>query len=359
VKRVRLLATALALVVAVPATAHAANTRVVVAGPEGDAIATRLRKELTAMGFEPVRVDGAAGCARGAIAAWIDEMKASGAACSDGTAASVWIVSPSGLRRADVVTPREGEEHAPDVVAVRAAEIARASLELPNGEPDAAPLATPPAAPLPPSQPPQWTADGRTDADTGVLFGAKKKPKAAVAVRTPLFTLSTGVAALMGADVTAPALDTEFEVRVTRYLAISTRAALTFDGATVSSARSSVRVAPSIFGVGPIVPLASADSFLIPRLGGGVGAVWLRSSPVIDTLRFASDRVVGPDAVTDPMAYLNASISMRVGGAFRLAFEGLLGASAHRLVVRAEGEHMAYWGQPFGSLAMRGELMFK
>lgn len=346
-----LLATAVAL--ALPATAHAGNTRVVVAGPEGDPIAARLRKELTAMGFEPVRVDDAAGCSKQALAAWVEEMKASAAACSDGTAASVWTASPSGLHITDVASPRDGDEHAPDVVAVRAAEIARASLELPSNEPE--------RAPLPPSQPPTWTTEGPAGADTSVLLGNKKKPTRP-APKTPAFTLSTGAAALMGADVTAPALDTEFEVRVTKGLAISTRAALTFDGAMVSSARNRVRVAPSIFGIGPIVPLAASDAFLIPRLGGGVGIVWLRSSPVVTDLVDLFNQTAttsAPDSVTSPMAYVNGTFSMRVGGPVRLAFEGLLGTSAHRLVVRAEGEHMAYWGQPFGSIAMRAEVMFR
>jgi hypothetical protein len=358
------IAITIALVLTMTSTAQAGNTRVVVAGPEGDPIATRLRKELTAMGFEPLRVDDAAGCERGAIAAWVDEMKAAGAACSDGTTASVWVVSPSGLRKADVVTARDGEDHAPDVVAVRAAEIARASLELPSGEPASA-AKSPAAAPVPPSSPPSppptWTTDGPSDADTAVLLG-RKKPARAPAPRTPAFTLSTGVSALMGADVTAPALDSEIELRIVRTLALSARAALTFNGATVSTSRNAIRVAPSIFGIGPVVPLSATDSFLIPRLGGGVGVAWLRSSALVPAFTSFDSSGTSPtatDSIVSPIAYLTAAVSMRVGGPFRLAFEGLLGTSAHRMVVRSEGEHIAYWGQPFGSLAMRGELLFR
>jgi len=29
------------------------------------------------------------------------------------------------------------------------------------------------------------------------------------------------------------------------------------------------------------------------------------------------------------------------------------------MVVRDQGAHIAYWGQPFGTLAMRGEVMFR
>jgi hypothetical protein len=59
------------------------------------------------------------------------------------------------------------------------------------------------------------------------------------------------------------------------------------------------------------------------------------------------------------MAFLSGAMSMRVGGPLRLTLEGLIGTSAHRMVVRSQGEDIAYWGQPFGTVALRGELMFR
>ncbi len=339
------IASAVAVTLASPGVAHAANTRVVVAGPEGDAVASRLQKELTAMGFEPIRVDEAAGCAEGAVSAWVDEMKASAAACSDGNAASVWISTRAGLRVAEVIAPRPGDASA-DVVAVRAAEITRASLELSATEPEPEPEPAPKPAPT-------WGPAAPADVDV------VRKPRKRVAAvpHTPVFAMGTGISALMGADATAAALDTELQLRVARRVALSARAALTFDGATVTSSRSPVRVAPSIFGIGPVVPLAATDSFFIPRIGAGAGVVWLRSKEAaFDTV----SSTFGPsDSIVSPMAFITGAMSMRVGGALRLTLEGLLGTSAHRMVVRSQGEDVAYWGQPFGTVALRAEVMFQ
>jgi hypothetical protein len=334
------LATIAALSLALPGIAHAGHGRVIVAGPEGDAVVSRLLKELTAMGFEPLRVDEAAGCAQGAIAAWVVEMKASAAACSDGIAATVWIDTRAGVRLAEVVTPKAGDADA-DVVAVRAAEITRASIELSAAEPEPAPKPAP-----------TW---GDVPADADVVI--KPLKRAAPAPRTPAFTMGTGISALMGADVTAAALDTELELRLARYVGLSARAALTFDGTTITPARTAVRIAPSIFGIGPVFPLAATDSLFIPRLGAGAGVVWLRSAVAPAT---AFGATFGPsDSIVSPMAFLSAAMSMRVGGALRLTLEGLLGASAHRMVVRSQGEDIAYWGQPFGTVALRAEVMFR
>jgi hypothetical protein len=351
----RIAVVAVGLSLAVPCVAYGAGgTRVVVAGPEGDAVASRLQKELTAMGFEPIRVDEAAGCAQGAVGAWVEEMKASAAACSDGTVATVWIRARSGLRVAEVVSPKEGDAHA-DVVAVRAAEITRASLELSAAEPEA------------PAPRPAPTWGDAPPADVDVAIKPRKRVPGA-APRTPLFAMGTGISALMGADATAAALDTEIELRLARYVGLSARAALTFDGVPVATSRTVVRVAPSIFGIGPVVPLAATDSFIIPRIGVGAGVVWLRSSAgagrdtgtPVTAASATSGTSFGPsDSIVSPMAFLSGAMSMRVGGPLRLTLEGLIGTSAHRMVVRSQGEDIAYWGQPFGTVALRGELMFR
>jgi hypothetical protein len=133
---------------------------------------------------------------------------------------------------------------------------------------------------------------------------------------------------------------------------------LTFDGTTITPARTAVRIAPSVFGMGPVFALAATDSLFIPRLGAGAGVVWLRSAVAPETA-FGSATFGPSDSIVSPMAFLSAAMSMRVGGALRLTLEGLLGASAHRMVVRSQGEDIAYWGQPFGTVALRAEVMFR
>jgi hypothetical protein len=343
VSRAATLATTVAIaILALPSLAHAAGARVVVAGPEGDSIASGLQKELTAMGFDPVRVDEADGCAPGAVRAWIEEANATAAACSTGGIATVWIKSRTGLHVAEVVSPREGDTNS-DVVAVRAAESTRANLELSAAEPEPAP-----------SPPPTSSTTTPPDAD---VAPAAKRPTAPEPPRMPAFVIGTGISALMGADASAPALDSEAQLRVARYLGLSARSALTFDGATVTTSRSVVHVAPSTFGVGPVIPLASSDSFLVPRIGGGGGVVWLRSSAA---LIGSGASAFGPsDIIVSPMAYADAAVSMRIGGPLRLTLEGLVATTAHRMVVRAASEEVAYWGQPFGSVALRAEVMFR
>lgn len=347
------LATTTALVLGLVASARAGNTRVVVAGPEADAIASRLQKELTSMGFEPVRVDEAAACSRGAIAAWIDEMHAAGAACSDGATVAIWISGKNGLRLADSVAPREGDGPSPDLVAVRAAEVTRASLELSAGE--AVPAVTPPR------QPPSWTAAPASptlDAERD-----RRRPARLPFPRTPALAVGTGIGAAMSADSTVPVLDLEFEIRVARYLAIATRGDIPLQSTTISTSRSTIKIAPVVFGLGLVVPFASPDSFVVPRLGAGTGFVWLRSEAFASSFNTLSSGFSGTmsnrDDIFSPLLYGNAAASLRVSTAFRLVFDGLLGATAHRMVVRDGGTNVAYWGQPFGTIAMRGELVFR
>lgn len=335
-----------ALVTAVPALARAAGTRVVVAGPEGDAIAARLQKELTALGYQPVRVDDTAACAGGSMAAWMDEMHATGATCSDGKTVVVYTASASGVRVADVVEPRADDDGGPDVVAMRAAEVARASIELAPSEPE-------PAAPKPP---PAWSPTVAPQIDAAL----RDRKQAPPVPHTPSFVLGSGVSALLGADLGSPALDLEMELRVYRRLALGVRSAIPLAGSRIANASSVVKVSPGLFGVGPVLPLAASDAFFVPRVGGGVGVVWLNAQNVFSSSPAGiTSTAPTQDDIASPAAYLHAAISMRVVGPLRLAVEGLLGTTAYRMVVRAEGEHVAYWGQPFGTVAMRGELMFR
>ena len=357
-RRVTTGALALAVVTATCREALAANSRVVVLGSKTDPIAVRLQKELVAMGFDAGRVDGATECSRDAIAAWIDEMRAAGAACSNGTSVAVWVVSPSGLRLADMVTPGEGDAAAPDLIAVRAAEITRATLEL-------SPADATPAAALPPSRPPpSWT----TELPFPEIDGGLHRPNPVATPphpRMPKASIGAGVSALMGADVTSAAFDMELDVRVVRSLGIATRMAVTPSAPTVSTGRRDVTVSPNLFAIGPIFALAPLESVVVPRLGGGVGFVWLRTNATISNNNGfeESEGLIGTalksDSIVSPMLYANAAMSLRVTGPLRLTIDGMLGTTGHRMVVRSDGQHVAYWGQPFGSLAARAELAFR
>ena len=58
-------------------------------------------------------------------------------------------------------------------------------------------------------------------------------------------------------------------------------------------------------------------------------------------------------------AYGTAALSMRIAGPVRMAVDGVFGSTFSRLVVRTQGIDRAYWGAPFGALALRLEALFQ
>jgi hypothetical protein len=342
-------AMSVALVLALCSVAHAGKTRVVVAGPENDAVSARLEKELTALGFDPVRVDEPTACSPAAMAAWIEEMHASGAACSDGKSVTVFVAAPSGLKITDVVRPRPEDDAAPDVVAMRAAEVTRASIELSASEPEAAPPAARPKAP------PTWSNKVSPRIDEALR---DSREPAAVPRYLPTFAASGGLSAVIGADVTSAAVDVEMDIRLLHRLALAARGAIPISRTRTTAQDATIEMSSGLFGVGPLVALAPASSRFIPRIGGGVGVAWLNAKNVFPEGAATVRTTIGQtDDIMSPMTYLNAALSIRVGGPVRLVLDGLLGTTAHRMVVRAGGGELAYWGQPFGTLAMRVELV--
>jgi hypothetical protein len=258
---------------------------------------------------------------------------------------------------ADIVRPDDDTSKAPDLVAIRAAEIARASLELPDTEPE-----PPPPAPTPsPRPPPTWKT---TTPGADVVPPARLRAPAP-APRTPLLVLGTGLSALMGADATAPGLDLDVELRIIRYFALAAHTDIPLVSTSVTGPDTTVKISPGVFGIGPIFPLADTDSFVVPRLGAGTGFVWLHS--VADGRSIiqpgnsqpSTTTIANTDTIYSPIVYGDAAVSLRVVGNFRLTLDALIGTTAHRMVVRDEGTHIAYWGQPFGRVAMRMEMMLR
>ena len=330
-----------ALVFAIPAIAYAGPTPVVVAGPESDPVASHLVDELTALGFQPTRAFDDGSCERDAIAASMRSVHAPGATCSNGTSVTVYGTGPSGVRVVDVVEPGPNDESPAEVLAMRAAEATRASIEL---------AATEPRPPAP--QPPQWST---STWDSSADRPPPEREAPAERHFTPTLVVGGGMAAVMGADAESAALDIEMELRVYRHLAIAARVDVPLtplSGTLAARPDRAVSVLPGLAGIGPVLPLAPAQSRFIPRIGGGLGIAWLSSHPLYTAIPVDDD-------IASPMAYANAAMALRLAGPVRLVLEGLFGSTAHRMVVRADGQHMAYWGHPFGTIAFRTELTFR
>jgi hypothetical protein len=339
--------------------------RVVVAGPQEDVIAARVQKELTALGFEAVRVGALEGCARSAVIVAALDSDAIAAACSDGDQVGVWVADgTSTLRLRDVVAAREDAPANPkendrgrETIAVRAAEVTRATIALREAEEDAA-RAAPPASPSPAT-----TTSAPTEGWEN-LDRSEAKPEPArkpIDRRTPRFNASVGASALMGIDATVGALSGQIAVGVFKRLSVAARIEYPFESQRLSSNVGLVHVSPAFAGAGLELPLFAPTSFIIPRFGAGVGAAWMRvEKRAVDAFFSNNASSIGPDSsdtIASPAGYVSAGLSMRVFGPMRLMVDGLFGTTLGRFVARDQGEEVAYWGQPLAALALRAEVM--
>jgi len=174
---------------------------------------------------------------------------------------------------------------------------------------------------------------------------------------------AAGISSLMGIDASAVALSGKAESGLLRHFTATGRIEYPLENPELGSG-TSLHVAPAFAGVGIGVPLANADAFIIPRLGAGLGIAWVKATrpagQAFDprTALFVSTPEVS-DSTSAFAVQADAGLSMRIYRALRLTVDGVFGTTTSRLVVRDRGTHVAYWGTPFGALALRAELMFK
>jgi hypothetical protein len=340
--------------------AFAAGTRrIVVGGKEGDALTERVQKELLAMGFEVIRIDAAEGCSRSAVTQRIRDAAAHAATCTDGDAIGVWIIEPTGLRLRDVIVARTPDDQQRDMAALRAAETARASIELVDAEAEAKAQGTQkPAAPPPPPV-------EAKPAPAGADRAATAPPKTDVK-RTPAFVAGVGLSTLMGVDASVAAFSGEAEIGITRWLAIAPRIELPIEDREVNGTPQ-LKVRPGFTGIAAVLPVARPSSFVIPRFGAGIGAAWIHATAAPQTVdRFEADgsfnrfttNTGGDDTTWSFATYGTAALSMRIVGPIRMNVDGVFGTTFSRLVVQTNNVHRAYWGAPFGALALRLEALF-
>ena len=333
-----------------PALAAPEARRVVVAGAEGDTIADGVQKELTALGFETVRVGALDGCARTAVAVAARDSEATAATCSDGDQIGIWVADAGTLRLRDVVVVREEGDAARETTAVRAAEVTRATIAMRDAEEEAA---RPPPAPQPKSQP-QPLENVQEDRPEASSTPTRTS-------RAPTFLVSAGISGLLGVDASAAALSTKAEVGVFRHLTAAARLDYPLESPELG-AGSPLTVAPAFAGAGIGLPISGTDALIIPRFGAGVGVAWVTATRP-EGFSFTGVSPVTTPETSDSTAsfamYADAGLSLRLYRALRMTVDGVFGATTSRLVVRDQGVHAAYWGQPFGALALRLELMIK
>jgi hypothetical protein len=277
------------------------------------------------------------------------ENDALAATCSDGDQIGVWVSDGVTVRLRDVVVTRDDADRGSESPAVRVAEVTRASIALRDAEKD-------PVSAAPPAETPAVIVTQPTAHDAVVQ--TRPPPRAPIR-RAPLFIGSAGVSALMGVDAQVAALSAQVEVGVFRNVALAARLEYPSDSRTLTPGNSLIRVSPAFVGLGASVPLTTPSSFFVPRFGGGLGLAWLHAKELVLPSGGPATKIVGEDGASSLAAYANAGVSMRLIGLLRLTADGLFGATASRLVVRDQGTHAAYWGQPFGAVALRLEVMFQ
>ncbi|MBX3197111.1 MAG: hypothetical protein KF894_03055 [Labilithrix sp.] len=351
---------ALAAMVWTSAAEAAPARRVVVAGPAEDTIANRIQSELAALGFEALRVGALDGCARSAVGLATRDAEAVAATCSDGDQVGVWVADGDDLRLRDVVVVREDGEPGRETTAVRAAEVTRATISAYEAEEETRRETTPPPtrAPSPTAAPPTGPAAW----ETVDRPSQKPRPSEPSPRRAPTVLAGAGLGALMGVDASTLVFSGQAEVGVLRHLTATARIEYPIESSALGLG-STLSVAPAFAGGGVGVPLASPESFVIPRLGAGLGVAWLRAtrpeSAVFDANGSFFTQPETSDSVASLAGYATAGISMRIYRPLRLIADGLFGSTTSRLVARDRGMHVAYWGAPFGALSLRAELLFR
>jgi hypothetical protein len=191
--------------------------------------------------------------------------------------------------------------------------------------------------------------------------------------RAPTFLIGAGFSSLLGVDASVAAFSGQAEVGILRHLTAAARIEYPVESSEADGPfGGQIKIAPAFAGAGIGIPLTGPDSLVVPRLGAGAGVAWLTAkkgpterfdSPAGSSVsNFVTDPA-GEDSTASFAVYASAAVSMRLYKPLRLTADGVFGSTTSRLVVRNlvdnERINVAYWGAPFGAVALRLELQFR
>ena len=350
------LAAALALAVTTTmaaGSAHAAPSRVAVLGPSDAPIVPRLQRNVSSMKLDAVDATVTV-CTRDVVTRMASELRVDTVLCTDGDQISVWMQEGERLVLKEAVVVQSSDDRAQELAAARAA---MALQGLPAK--DAAPDATPPSSFTIVANGPSAAVVTESDATAAPAGPAQTKdqparpPAAASKERiTPPLVLGAGPAIAASRHGNSLAISAEAEIGVSRYVAVIPWIQFIPANRTAEAQVGTASFRPTIFGLGFGIPLLPPSSFVVPRLGGGYGILWMHVSPESAT---GGATMRKPEDLIAPLAYASAAMSIKVAQSFRIAAEGMAGVSSHDMVVRIGGQPAAHWGVPLASLALRGE----
>jgi hypothetical protein len=154
-----------------------------------------------------------------------------------------------------------------------------------------------------------------------------------------------GIGTTLG-SVANSTFSADFEGAVGRHMALSLRleAPIAVDSSQGYDASTGLALGGVTF------PFARASSDFIPRLGASTGLAWLNVS--------TPGAVTSDQMLFSMVAVATAGASLKVSGVLRLVADASVGTSFRRVVVESSsGAERFTWGQPFGMLATRLELL--
>jgi hypothetical protein len=342
-----------------PASPDVAS-RVAVLAPKDSGISARLERNVSSMSLTPA-TGTIVVCTRQAVTRLIDDLDAGSALCADGDTIGVWVRDGDHLILKDMVVMQSADDRGQEVSAARGAMILRAALSKKDTGGSAAGsgsitiIANGPNAGVLSGGQPAWGGGG-TAPVVGRDAPAPSAPIPKPPRVAPRLVVGLGPGAMASRDGTSFALHAEAQIGFSRNIALVPWLNIVPSNRDVNRPEGSAEFRPTIFGLGFSMPFLPNSSFLVPRLGGGYGIVWMHVSPVSAQAPAIQRK---PEDLLAPMMYISASVSMALSKSFRVSAEGMGGVTSHDMVVRIAHEEASHWGVPLGALSLRGEWVLE
>jgi len=332
------------------------SSRVAVLAPKENTISPRLERNITSMSLTPT-TGTVVVCTRQAGTRLIDDLDAGSALCADSDKIGVWVRDGDHLILKEVIVSQSADDRGQEVTAARAAMVLRAALAKrdtggsapgSSGSGSITIIANGPGSgSIVPSSLQQPAGKDAAPAAPP----APKPPRIA-----PKLVFGLGPGAMASRHGTSFAIHAEAEIGFSRNIALVPWLNFVPANRQVERPEGSAEFRPTIFGLGFAMPFLPNSSWIVPRLGGGYGLVWMHVAPNSAAAPAVARK---PEDLLAPMMYVSASVSVAVAKRWRVAAEGLGGITSHDMVVRIARQDAAHWGVPLGGLSLRGEFILE
>lgn len=356
-RRVMMFVLGVAATMLVPAAVEAAPSRVAILGPSDTPILPRLQRNVDSMKLETSQATVSL-CTRDVVTRLVDELGTDAAICTDGDQIGVWVRDGERLVLKDAVVVQSSDARAQELAAARAV-MALQTLPATDGPPASPPpgsftiVASGRRATIAASNPEPTTTptEAPPARDT-----AAARPRASAERIAPRLVLGAGPAIAGSRDGSSFAISVDAEIGVSRYVALVPWLQVVPANRLAEAPLGTASFRPTIFGLGFGIPLLRPSSIIVPRIGAGYGILWMHVAPETAS---APATMRKPEDLLAPMMYASTALSVKVAQDFRVAAEGMFGASSHDMVVRIGGTSAAHWGVPLASAALRGEWVMQ